>query len=369
VAVLARQDGRRPSVRNDRYRVRDACRAAEQRYGLRSTSPADRTAPKYPTRAENEKVGRHGLDEAPRVTLRRAVSVAAASSATAEEFFARLQAAGISVRPRCSTNNPGQVTGYAVALNGDANKDGKPVWYSGGKLAADLTWPKLALRWHPARQVTAITLTGAERAALYEHAAQAAADATASIRAYSVTNPAAAADAAQAAADTLNVTAAMLRNRPLREAADSYQRAAREPFGRIPPPTAAGSQLRQAARLMAAYAHASGDRTSEWAIVIVRLAALAEAVAELRDAQRRAAQARAALTTARELRTVRLAPPTRPLSPPRTRTRTAADLAAASFPGSVTPPPARQPAPGQHGADRAARRPAQPRPRGPTRQP
>jgi len=35
---------------------------------------------------------------------------------------------------------------------------------------------------------------------------------------------------------------------------------------------------------MAANAHASGDRTSEWAIVIVRLAALAEAVAELRAA-------------------------------------------------------------------------------------
>ncbi len=160
----------------------------------------------------------------------------------------------------------------------------------------------------------------------------------------------------------------MLGSRPLREAADSYQRAAREPFGRIPPPTTAGSQLRQAARLMAAYAHVSGDRTSEWAIVIVRLAALAEAVAELRDAQQRAAQAHAALTAAQQLRTVRFAPPARPPGPP--RARTAADLAATSFPGPVTPPPARQPAPGQHGADqaaRAARRPAQPRPRGPTR--
>src|SRR6185437_7689552 len=172
VVMLARQDGRRPSARNDRYRVRDACRAAERAYGLRSTGPADRTAPRCPTRAENEQATRHGLDEAPRVTLRRAVSTAAASSATAQEFFARLQAAGITVRPRYSTKSPAQVTGYAVALNGDVNKDGKPVWYSGGKLAADLTWPKLALRWHPARQGKDITLTGAERAALFEHAAQ-----------------------------------------------------------------------------------------------------------------------------------------------------------------------------------------------------
>jgi hypothetical protein len=45
------------------------------------------------------------MDEAPRVTLRRAVNLAAASSATAEEFFARLEAAGITVRQRHSTNN------------------------------------------------------------------------------------------------------------------------------------------------------------------------------------------------------------------------------------------------------------------------
>src|SRR5690349_6300491 len=44
VAMLARQDGRRPRLSNERYRVRDACRAAEQRYGLRSTAPGDRTA-------------------------------------------------------------------------------------------------------------------------------------------------------------------------------------------------------------------------------------------------------------------------------------------------------------------------------------
>jgi MobA/VirD2-like, nuclease domain len=138
VVMLARQDGRSPSIRNDRYRVRDACRAAERRYGLRSTSPADRTAPRYPTRAENEKATRQGLEEAPRVTLRRAVNLAAASSETAEEFFARLEAARVTVRPRYSTKNPGQVTGYAVALNGDVTKDGTPVWYSGGKLAADL---------------------------------------------------------------------------------------------------------------------------------------------------------------------------------------------------------------------------------------
>ena len=44
VAMLARQDGRRPRVRNDRYRLREACLAAVERYGLRHTAPGDRTA-------------------------------------------------------------------------------------------------------------------------------------------------------------------------------------------------------------------------------------------------------------------------------------------------------------------------------------
>ena len=55
------------------------------------------------------------------------------------------------VRKRFSVTNPGQVTGYSVALPGDTTKDGGPVWYGGGKLAADLSWPKLQQRWTPAR--------------------------------------------------------------------------------------------------------------------------------------------------------------------------------------------------------------------------
>ena len=50
------------------------------------------------------------------------------------------------VRKRYSVTNPGQVTGYALALPDDTTKDGEPVWYGGGKLAADLSWPKLQQR-------------------------------------------------------------------------------------------------------------------------------------------------------------------------------------------------------------------------------
>ena len=124
VAMLARQDGGKPSLSWERYKVRAACLAAEQRYGLRSTAPADGTAARRPTRAENEKAARRGLEETPRVTLRRQVATAAAAANSEDEFFARLGQAGVLVRKRFSVKNPGQVTGYSVALPGDTAKDG-----------------------------------------------------------------------------------------------------------------------------------------------------------------------------------------------------------------------------------------------------
>ena len=111
VAMLARQDGTRPRLWNDYYQVGEACRAAEQRFGLRQTAPRDRTAARRPTRAESEKARRHGFQEAPRVALRRAVSTAAAGAASEQEFFARLDRAGVLVRKRFSTRNPARSPG------------------------------------------------------------------------------------------------------------------------------------------------------------------------------------------------------------------------------------------------------------------
>ena len=373
VAMLARQDRVRPRTVNERYRVRDACLAAEQRYGLRSTAPADRTAAHPPSRAEAGKAARHGRAEPPRLTLRRHVSTAAAGAGSGEEFFARLDQAGVLVRLRYSVTNPGQVTGYAVALPGDTAGNGEPVWYGGGKLAADLSWPRLAQRWtRPARPDS--PLSAAEADAMWEYAARTAADATARIRFCTATgNPAAAADAASAASDALHVAAAALGSRALRQAADSLDRAARQPYGRVPVPTPAGNQLRHAARLIAAYAYLTGDRTLTPVVLLVRLAALAEAIAELRESQQRAAQAAAALRAARHIRAA--TPATRPPGRPATATApsapksarprpdTAARLAQLSFPAAPRPQP---PAPGQPGPSPGDPPPPR-RPRGPTR--
>ena len=244
VAMLARQDGGKPGLSWELYKVRAACIAAEQRYGLRSTAPADRTAARRPTRSENEKAARRGLDEAPRITLRRQVTTAAAAANSEDEFFARLDPAGVLMRKRFSVKNPRQITGYAVALQGDTAKGGGPVWYGGGKLASDLSWPKLRQRWIPERTTPGhpyLNLTAEERNAIWDHATRVAADATAQIRSLAWTSPAAA-DVAWATSDALHVAAAMLGSRTLRQAADVYDRAARAPHGRIPPPTPAGNQ-------------------------------------------------------------------------------------------------------------------------------
>jgi len=46
-----------------------------------------------------------------------------------------------------SERNPGELTGYAVALPESVDPGGSPTWFGGGKLAADLTLPKLRARW------------------------------------------------------------------------------------------------------------------------------------------------------------------------------------------------------------------------------
>jgi hypothetical protein len=336
VAMLARQDGRRPRVGNDRYRVREACLAAEQRYGLRGTAPGDRTAACRPTRAESEKASRLGFDEAPRITLRRQVSTAAAAAASEQEFFARLSRSGVLVRSRSSTRNPDQVTGYAVALPGDTTKAGAPVWYGGGKLAADLTLPKLRRRWGAADGSADERFTAAERAAVWEHVARVADSASAQIRVLAAGDPALAADTAWAAADALQVAAAGLGSGILRQAADAYDRAARAPYGRVPAPTPVGNRLRRAARLLSAYGYVTSDPSFRPILLITRLAALVEAVAVLRHAQERAAQAASALSAAKRLHAAERSY-TAPAAGVRHPAQAATALADVGFPATPTP--------------------------------
>jgi hypothetical protein len=350
VATLARQDGARPRIWNDFYRVREASQAAERDLSLHRTAPADRTAARRPTRAETEQAARRGWAEPPRVALRREVAAAAAGASSEQEFFALLAQAGVAVRQRRSTVNPGEVTGYAVGLPHNAAKHGGIIWYGGGKLAADLTLPKLRLRWdQPQHRTTGqpgtLRLTGHERDAIYTPAARQAASATRRIRHCSVADPAGAADASWAAADTLRMAARALRSPALHRAANVYDRAACAPYGRIPRRTREGDQLRNAARSLARAARLMGDPGPAPLQLVAALADLAIAVAELRQAQQHAAQAAAARRASEHLHAFLIGARSRvprrphPARPASGRQPSAADLARSDFPGPLTLPP------------------------------
>ncbi|MEV0732240.1 relaxase/mobilization nuclease domain-containing protein [Polymorphospora sp. NPDC050346] len=314
VATLARQDGRPARLSNDFHRVRETCRLFEQRYRLRSTAPADVTAARRPHRAEIEKARRSGHHLTARDRLRREVRLAAATAVDEQDFFARLESAGVMVKLRHSDINLEQVTGYAVSLPGVRAGDGTPVWYGGGKLAADLTLPRLRQRWAPPaghrRPDAAGTSRGPQSTEHRRHTLDQAArdvdDATRRLRGVDRDDIDAAAATMYAAADTVTVAARVLEGRrggPLTRVADRFDHAARERYGRVPPWTERVEHLRASARLLAAVRRIHpDDEALQAAELLARLAALADTVAMVRRLQRRTAQATAARTAAAELR-------------------------------------------------------------------
>jgi len=343
VATLARQDGRRVFPRNDFWRAGEASREVEAKYGLSVTAASDRTAAKRASYAETAKAARQGHGEPVRDSLRRSVRTAASGASTLEEFWERLADDGLLVRQRYSERNPGQVTGYAVALPESVDPDGAPIYFGGGKLAADLTLPKLARRWEleaPAGNATTAgdgmgaaqpdqaaskssstpaaagraagrpgpdrhRLTGEERARIWEQATAAAAHATEQVQAAAGSAPRGAGDAAWAASDFLSSAARVVEGRrggPLTAAAATYDRAARELWGRLPAPSQAGQGLRAASVLLASARFVGRGENTQLLALLVQLAALSDAVTRLRETQDRAAQAAAARSAAEQLR-------------------------------------------------------------------
>jgi hypothetical protein len=134
----------------------------------------------------------------------------------------------------------------------------------------------------------------------YLHAARQAAAAT-HIRRSAGSEPAAAADTAWAAAATFHATARAIRDPALRCAADTYDRAARIPYGKIPRRTSEGDGLRVAARLLATAGRDTDGAMPAAVTLAANLVRLATAVAELRQAQEHAAQAAAVRQAAEDL--------------------------------------------------------------------
>jgi len=339
VATLARQDGRRVFPRNDFWRAGEASREVEAKYGLTVTAASDRTAAKRPTYAETQKAARRGQGEPVRDTLRRSVRTAAAGAASLSEFLDRLRDDGLLVRARMSERTPGQITGYAVAMPDVGDAGGQPIYFGGGKLAADLTLPKLRLRWDivtpdrdasqapggdrktdggrrsagapstpPAAEEPAASdrhrLTAEERTRIWAQATAAATRASEQVRA-AAADPRAAADAAWAASDFLAAAARVVEGRrggPMTAAAGEYDRAARELWGRVPTPSQAGQGLRAASMLLTSARFVGRNENKQLLALLAQLAALTDAVTRLRESQDRSAQAAAARRAAEGLR-------------------------------------------------------------------
>ena len=152
-------------------------------------------------------------------------------------------------------------------------------------------------------------LTPAERTRIWEQAIAAAARAAEAIQVGADTDPRAAGDAAWAASDFLAAAGRVVEGRrggPLTAAAVDYDRAARELWGRVPAPSAAGQGLRAAAVAMTAARFFGRPEHQQLFALLAQLGALADVVTRLRENQERAAQAAAARSAAEQLH--RLAP-------------------------------------------------------------
>lgn len=172
VATMARQDGRQPNVWQDIVKMQARARRFETQWGLRLLTSGDKTANRWPKTGEAEKAARRQLPEPARVMLHRVAREAAALAQSDADFFARLEAAGVRVKQRGAPD--GNVTGYAIALPGDRDNRSTPVWFSGAKLAPDLSLPRVRERWHPAAP-TATAVAPAEAWRIAEEKVRAAA--------------------------------------------------------------------------------------------------------------------------------------------------------------------------------------------------
>jgi hypothetical protein len=311
VATLVRQDGRTAWGWNDGPNARVRCYDLEKRYGLRRTGPMDGTSHRRPRADEVNKARRLGKSSTARDEVRHHVRTAAAAATGEEEFFARLADAGLKVERRASVRSPGEWTGYKVADPAHTTASGEPLWFSGGSLARDLTLPKLRQRWstHPGKQASGdqpMRISVAARVETLTAASEtirAAADAMTHLAG---DNPEAAHAVAQAASDTLVAVAAAVEGRrggPLTRAADLFDKATREPFGRVATGTTRSANLRAVSRLVRLMGRMAGD-TDIYAMLalLLNLAHLANALADVREAQQRYHQAQAARGVAAILR-------------------------------------------------------------------
>ncbi|MBA5221645.1 relaxase/mobilization nuclease domain-containing protein [Streptomyces griseoaurantiacus] len=319
IATLVREDGRRPDHHRSGKRAQAEARLIEADYGLHRIPPGDGTAAKRPTSAERHKAERQGRERTAREELRETVRRAVAGAATEAEFFDRLKAAGLLVRT--SVLPSGDLRGYTVAMPGDRNKDGEPVFYAGSTLAPDLSLPRIRDRFNTAAVASAPGSVGRQDHGAVQQSTPSTSRRTATHAAWAallvIDHGDDGAAAAQIAAtgevlDALAKTSALHTRQQLCEAAWAFERASRS---HTRAEFRHSQQLRRAARdlVHSGPALGRGEDGATTAMLIDTLFFLALAAAHWHAQRQHAQQAAAARQAAEHLRAAYQAAAAQPL--------------------------------------------------------
>lgn len=144
--TLVREDGTKATTHNDFKRAQDVCRDLEREHSLtplesRQLGMGERGVKP----GERARADRQGSVEVDAYRLERTVRAAATASLDEGEFVRRIRRGGVLIRPRYAAGRDDVVAGYSVALR--PTGEDRPVWYGGGRLARDLTLPRLREGW------------------------------------------------------------------------------------------------------------------------------------------------------------------------------------------------------------------------------
>jgi hypothetical protein len=143
---LVREDGTKATTHNDFKRAQEVCRELEREHGLMPLESRELGMGERGVKpGERARADRQGSVEVDAHRLERTVRAAAIASVDEGEFVRRLRRGGVLIRPRFAAGRDDVVAGYSVALR-PAGED-RPVWFGGGRLARDLTLPRLREGW------------------------------------------------------------------------------------------------------------------------------------------------------------------------------------------------------------------------------
>jgi len=146
VVSLVRNDGTKASTWNDRPRAQQVARDLEVEHGLLITAGRAAGVGRRGLKpAETARAVREQRVEPVRPDLERRVRAAAAAATSEAEFVRRLRLDRVLVHPRFAAGRADVVVGFSVADR--PTRGERPVWYGGGRLARDLTLPRLRQGW------------------------------------------------------------------------------------------------------------------------------------------------------------------------------------------------------------------------------